>query len=275
MVMKYRWLGAAGLEFEADGHTLLIDPFFTRPAAWKIFPWKGVTSNRELIKQHVSRADYVLVTHPHYDHLMDVPEILRITGAQAAGSENTCKVIRTYGIEENRLSQIKIGDNLNLGPFSIEVLPAYHTNTPLDRWINGSLPARVNHNQLPMRLMDYRMDACFSFRITNQGNVFLVGNYPVAANVLFLSPFYSFVDLEKILTRILPRQVVPIHWDNFTQPLSATLQPMLVTSRQGWGGWPPVRSLNLNAFIERVREIRPETIINQPILFQWVTYESS
>lgn len=272
MVIKFRWLGAAGLEFEADGQTLLVDPFFTRPPAWKILLRKGVASNRGLIRQCVSRADYVLVTHSHYDHLMDVPEILRMTGAQAVGSENTCKIIQAYGIEENRLSQIKVGDNLNLGPFSIEVLPAHHTNTPLDRWITGFLPARVNHNHLPMRLMDYRMDACFSFRIMVQGSAILVGNYPVAADILFLSPFYSTKDLEKLLTQILPRQVVPIHWDNFTQPLTATLKPMLVTGRQGWGGWPPVRSLKLDEFIERVRKIRPEVIINQPILFQWMTY---
>lgn len=273
MLFRYRWLGAAGLELHLDGVVLLIDPFLTRPPAWKVFSLKGVMPDRASLKRNIPRADYILVTHSHYDHLLDVPEIIQMTGARVAGSENTCKIIGLHGVAQDQISLIKIGDRLTVGPFSVEVFPARHTRTPLDRWINGPLPPRVNQGRLPIRLVDYRMDACFSFRIQAGNLTIMVGNQPTPADILFISPFYSPSDLEEILGSISPRLVVPIHWDNFTQPLSAPLQPMLVTGLQGWGFWPPVRLIHLGEFAERIHKIHPGITIKQPTIFKLETYE--
>ncbi len=44
------------------------------------------------------RCDFVLVTHAHWDHLMDVPDVVLNTGATALGSANTCQLLALLGV---------------------------------------------------------------------------------------------------------------------------------------------------------------------------------
>lgn len=263
-----RWLGVAGLEFSLAGHTLLFDPFFTRPSAWQVVLLRGVVSDRALIARHIPRADHVLVSHAHYDHLLDVPAVLHQTGALAFGSRNTCDLLGLHGLPGARYTCIAVGDQLELGPFRVEVFPARHTHTPLDRWINGPLPARLAQGRLPLRLMDYRMDDCFSFRLWAEGKSFLIGNHPAPADVLLIAPFHAPEALQEILKEVAPKVVIPIHWENFTRPLSKPLQPMLVTRWQGWDGWPPLRQLNLADFSRRIELVSPGVQVMIPEIFK-------
>lgn len=263
MPLKLRWFGVAGVEFSLKGRTLLIDPFFTRPSPWKMITLQRVSPDAALIMRYVHRADYVLVSHGHYDHLLDVPEVLRLTGARAYGSRNIYRLLVSHGLPKERLAHIRVGDRIDLDPFQVEVFPARHTRTPLDRWINGTF----SPHRPPLRLVDYRMDDCFSFRIHAAGKTILAGNYPVPADVLLIAPFHPPAQLEEILRGVAPQVVIPIHWDNFTRPLSKPLRPMLVTGRQGWAGWPPVKRMNLAQFTRRVEQIRPGVRVLVPGLF--------
>jgi L-ascorbate metabolism protein UlaG (beta-lactamase superfamily) len=262
-----RWLGVAGLEFTLDGHTLLVDPMFSRPSTWQLLALRGVASNQALVASRVRQVDHVLVTHAHYDHLLDVPEVLRLTGARAFGSRNTCDLLAAHDLPADRIVHIRVGDRLMLDPFAVEVFPAQHTSTPLDRWINGPLPSRIAA-RLPLRLMDYRMDVNYSFRIHAHGLTILVGNYPVPADVLFIAPYHSPAALAKILGAVSPRLVVPIHWDNFMRPLSQPLRSMLVTPFQGWSGWPPLRRLSLEVFARQIKQIQPGVQVLLPEIFK-------
>ena len=48
----FRWLGVAGIELKVNGEILLIDPFFTRPPAWRM--WFGrVSANHKLVAEHI------------------------------------------------------------------------------------------------------------------------------------------------------------------------------------------------------------------------------
>src|SRR5512146_3140073 len=110
MSITYRWLGVAGLEFVSDGYTLLIDPFFTRPGKAAVLVGRRVAANAALVAMHAPHADAVLVTHPHYDHLLDVPEILNRTTARAFGSPNTCALLAYHGIQPQQINAIQVGD---------------------------------------------------------------------------------------------------------------------------------------------------------------------
>jgi L-ascorbate metabolism protein UlaG (beta-lactamase superfamily) len=68
---RVTWLGHAALRIETNGHTLLIDPFFTgNPAAEKA----GITADS-------MKADFILVSHGHADHVGDAVAIATRTGA--------------------------------------------------------------------------------------------------------------------------------------------------------------------------------------------------
>lgn len=67
--MKLSYYGHACFAVEADGKTLLFDPFITpNPLAEKIDATKVA-------------ADFILISHGHGDHVADVLDIARRTGA--------------------------------------------------------------------------------------------------------------------------------------------------------------------------------------------------
>ena len=54
-------------------------------------------SDRKVIDAHISKADYILVTHTHLDHVLDMPYIARKTGAQVIGTESASNFARDNG----------------------------------------------------------------------------------------------------------------------------------------------------------------------------------
>ena len=68
MPVTLTWLGHGSMQLEVGGHQLLVDPFFTgNPAA---------STTAAAVK-----ADYILITHGHNDHVGDAVEIARRTSA--------------------------------------------------------------------------------------------------------------------------------------------------------------------------------------------------
>lgn len=239
----FRWFGTAALELRLDGYVLWIDPFFTRPPAWKVLLGRGRQPDPDAAARHVTRCDQILITHPHYDHLMDVPEVMRLTGAPAAGSANAAALLRLLGQPPERTAVLAAGSRLALGPWQLTVLPAWHTATPLDGRINAPLPQAL---RAPPHLLDYRMDACFGFLLEGGGLRLLVGNSPAPGplDALFLAPYLPAGRLRAAL-RAQPRRLVAIHWDDFTRPL-ANPPPVF-----------PLAALRLPAFRRQARRAAP------------------
>jgi L-ascorbate metabolism protein UlaG (beta-lactamase superfamily) len=262
--LGFRWLGVGGVELSAGGQVLAIDPFFTRPrfsAVWG----KRVSPNRSLVVARLPRCDFVLVTHAHYDHLMDVPEILRSSGTIAYGSPNTCQILSAAGIPAGQIHEISPGSQLELGVFTIEAGKGYHGRTPLDAIINRPLSHRLKP---PLRLWDYRMDTCLSFHIQVNGLRIQHGEQPNPAEVLLINPNQAPDHYQALVQRVQPRLVVPIHWDNFFSPLSRPLRPMFAPP--GWR-WPPIRKIDLALFKRQVEESVPQARVLVPEIFH--TYD--
>src|SRR5690348_9112515 len=122
---QIRWLGVAGIELRVNGQILVIDPFVTRPPFIRIW-WGRVHSDAELAAKTVPQADFVLVTHAHWDHVMDVPAVIEKTGATAYGSPNTCQLLSILGVAEEQIHEIKVEDQLTLGKFRVQIFSAEH-----------------------------------------------------------------------------------------------------------------------------------------------------
>ena len=96
MKFDLKWLGNAGFKFRLGKSILLIDPFLTRPKQMQIY-FGRIAVDRQAIDQHVKECSHILVSHTHFDHFMDVPEIAVHTGAMVHGSANTCELARKLG----------------------------------------------------------------------------------------------------------------------------------------------------------------------------------
>jgi len=248
-----RWSGVAGIELKTADQILLVDPYFTRIPFWRT--WFGkVSANHSLVAELTPRCSYILVTHSHFDHCMDVPEILQNTGAVGLGSYNTCELLRIHGVEESRISKIRAGDQFKLGDFQVEVFRAKHVFIP------GLTPGKLPANLVPpLTARQYRMDEVFSYRITVNGLRFLtdVGVAPkqgVPADILFVNPYLYRRHYETLLGNVRPSVVIPIHWDDFYQPLSKPLRPFIQPPRLKF---PPVGRLDLQDFRRMIKKIDP------------------
>ena len=74
MQISFRWLGNAGFEFQLGNTILLVDPFLTRPRQTQVY-FGSAAVDRQAINEHVKACSHILVSHAHFDHFMDVPEI--------------------------------------------------------------------------------------------------------------------------------------------------------------------------------------------------------
>src|ERR1700741_1916421 len=142
-----RYLGTAGWEISDGTMVILVDPYLSRihgpqppvpppfaraPGDTRpLYGWndKAVPDPAQ-IDSHVSKADFVLVTHTHYDHVLDVPYIALKTHATVIGTESTQNVMRAYEVPERQLITVRGGEDYEFGAFSLKVIPSLHS--PLD-----------------------------------------------------------------------------------------------------------------------------------------------
>jgi hypothetical protein len=129
--LPFRWLRVAvvsGLK-PAPCHR----PFFTSSQA---DGGDDRSPDAALAAEKLPECHYILVSHPHYDHLMDAPAIALNTGAGLYGSANTCRIASLSGVPDEQIHEVSPGELLHLGEFEVQFLGTEHMRTPVDQWLN-------------------------------------------------------------------------------------------------------------------------------------------
>jgi hypothetical protein len=261
--LHWRWRGLSCLEFEGDGHSLIIDPCFRRFPPWRmLFGRLTLTLNTA-----VPAADYdaILVTHPHWDHLLDAPHLALSGTGGVYGSPQTATLLVVLGVPENKIHRLAAGESLYIDGFRLGVLPAQHERVP------GFGAGEIGHHlKPPLRARDYRLDAYFSYLITLAGIRVLTdpGVNPAgtrSADILFIQPQRCEAYYREVLERVAPRMVVPIHWDSLfhagARPGQNYLRPRF--------GWPPLSRVSLPRFAAMVAHVSPGARVIIPEIDVW------
>jgi L-ascorbate metabolism protein UlaG (beta-lactamase superfamily) len=142
--IRVTYLGVNGFQFETDDHVLLVDPYFTRVGLWPAALNQPIDSSADRVSEglkHLRRgAEAILVTHAHFDHLLDVPEIMQRTHARLFAGPTAVQLVKTFGISPDECKIVRPGSTRTIGPWMIRVLAAQH-----DR-LFGKVPfARCTH----------------------------------------------------------------------------------------------------------------------------------
>ncbi len=250
--LSFRWLGVQGVEFRCAGHVLAIDPFFTRPSAWDFF--RRVLPDSRLAERLVPRCDTILVTHSHYDHMLDVPALAQRCGAAVYGSANAGRLAELSGLPERQFHEVRPGAALSLGPFEVDVLAGQHVRFPGDGFLFGELKPGL---RAPLRPRDYTVDQVFGYMIRAQGVRILFCPGPaLAADILFSGTAYGREYFCRLLASSRPRIFVPLHWDNFFLP------PGKPPRELAWPG-----RISLKRLERLVAQTAPDTRFLLPELF--------
>jgi L-ascorbate metabolism protein UlaG (beta-lactamase superfamily) len=286
VVLKY--LGAAGWEI-SDGTTIiLIDPYLSRingpappggrsgqPLAGDIRPkygWNDIaTPDVAAIDAHVQRADFVLVTHTHYDHVLDVPHIALKTRAAVVGTESTENVMRAYGVPEEQLLTVRGGEDYQFDAFSLKVIPSIHSPLDHKRYFSSAVaPAGL---KAPLTLEQIHPEGgTLAYVIRFHGHQILAfgGMNYIEREVERLKPDVALIgagasrreiyDYSGRLMRALhyPAVVIPTHWDNFLIPYGTSQQPALDA---------------LQSFVQEIAAASPKTKVIVPKYFDAITLE--
>jgi len=91
--VRVTYLGTNGYQFEFKGHALLVDPYFSRVDLLSVALGSRIQPNAARINdglRHLApKADAILVTHGHFDHLLDVPAVMTKTRARLIASASS------------------------------------------------------------------------------------------------------------------------------------------------------------------------------------------
>ncbi|MEN9543207.1 MAG: hypothetical protein RLZZ598_40 [Pseudomonadota bacterium] len=241
-----RHAGVSTLVFD-DGETAwMTDAFLSRPtlrsvALGRIEP-DAATIERELERLYVNRLAAVVPLHTHYDHALDSALVAARTGALLVGSGSAMQLGIAQGLPADRMRQVKSGDLLQFGKFKLRFIASHHSPTLLD---DGRTLETIDAPiSLPARATAWRAGEVWSLLVEHEsGQRVLVqasaGFEPGAlagrhADAVLLGvgtlgkkdAAYFEAYWREVVLATGAKRVIPIHWDNFTLPLSQALQPM-------------------------------------------------
>lgn len=240
--LRLTYLGNAGWEITDGRRVVLVDPFLTQFARWQPGarsegPDAGAlyAADTALINRHVSRADYILITHGHSDHALDAGYIAKRTGAVVIGSETAANLSRAYAVADSQLITVRGGEDYAFDDFSLRVVPSIHSALDDKRYFNngrgiaGTAPRGL---KAPLRRRDYQEGGSFAYLLRMAGHEVLImgsmnfieremeGLRPDIALVGANSQRLEIHDYTRRLLRALgyPALVIPSHADAYGDP---------------------------------------------------------
>ena len=121
--MKITYYGHSCFSVHANGKQILFDPFI---------------SANELAKDvHIDeiKADYIFISHAHYDHILDVERIAKNTGAKVLGNFEIYNWLLKNGIENAH--PINPGGKFDFDFGSVKCVIAQHPSSFIDGSYGG------------------------------------------------------------------------------------------------------------------------------------------
>lgn len=247
--MKLSWYGTASVMLESQDTRIVFDPFLG-------IPLEETFCRRKLHAVKYRTADAVLVTHGHFDHILDIPKLYQNSDIEIYATKTPCLTLLSRGVAREKLHRIFPGMRLTLGSFDITVYQGRHC-----RFDIGVMLKTVCKKETllhPKRLIEliqlnrryeengetlfYEIEA-EGKRIQLMGSMGLAPgvDYPTGADVLIL-PFQGTANpahtVAPIIERLQPKRILLDHYDNTFPPMSSHIETLGFTAKLTYAGLP-------------------------------------
>jgi L-ascorbate metabolism protein UlaG (beta-lactamase superfamily) len=231
--VRVTYLGTNGYQLEFKGRALLVDPYFSRVNLLRVAIGSRIQPDMTRItdgmRHLAARTDAILVTHGHFDHLLDVPVVMAKTRARLIASASSVDLTRRAGAPAG--DAVTAMDVRRIGPWKIDVFPATHDRLFGRVPFNRREPAQAGS---PQRASDWICGEPLAFLIQVGGQRIYIDSGGIPAQlppdehvdlaILGVALPDSRARLSAALERLEPRYVLPSHQDNFFRPLDAGFQ---------------------------------------------------
>lgn len=124
MPAKLTWLSHSAFALEADGHKILVDPFLDG-------------NDKAPVKAAAVEADFILLTHGHFDHVADAAPIAKRTGATVIANYEVTEWLKRQGVSETRVAPMNPGGARTMPFGRVKLTIAHHSSTMPDGSAGG------------------------------------------------------------------------------------------------------------------------------------------
>lgn len=195
MPAQLTWLGHASWQLKTAQHTILIDPFLDdSPTA----PLKA---------QDVS-ADFILVSHGHFDHIADAAKIANRTGATIVSNYEITTWLAKQGVKNTLGGNLGGGANLPFG--RVKLTLAFHSSA-LPDGSNGGNPSGFLLTLTSGEKIYFACDTALF------GDMALIGAVGLDVAVLPIGDLFTMGpdDALEAVKLLKPKRVVPSHYSTW------------------------------------------------------------
>ncbi len=222
MATELTWLGHGSWSIQIGNHAVLLDPFLNdSPAA--------------PVKADDVKADFILVSHGHFDHVADVASIANRTGATVVAIFEIAEWFsKHHGVKE--AIGMNIGGGIDLPFGRVKMTPALHSSQLPDGSYGG------NPGGFLLTLADGKI--YFACDTALFSDMKLIGAAGIDLAVLPIGDLFTMGpdDSVEAVKLINPRRVAPAHYNT----------------------WPPIEQ-NADTWAEKVRaETSAEPMVIEP-----------
>jgi L-ascorbate metabolism protein UlaG (beta-lactamase superfamily) len=123
MPLELTWLGHGGWSIATGSHHVLIDPFLDDSPVAKV-------------KSGDVAADFILVSHGHFDHVADTPKIAARTCATVVSNFEICTWLEKQGVKKTEA--MNTGGSIDLPFGRVKLTIAHHSSTLPDGTPGGN-----------------------------------------------------------------------------------------------------------------------------------------
>lgn len=198
MATKIRWLGHAFFQITSSrGKLIYIDP------------WVEENPSCPVKLDDLGKADLILVTHDHFDHVGQAVELAKKTGAMVIAPVETAQALKEGGIPENQIAfggfGMNIGGTADIDGLKVTMTQAFHssaTATP-----SGYILTMEDGKSV------YHAGDTGIF----QSMALLAEIYPLDCALLPIGGVFTMdpIQAAKAVDLMKPKKVIPMHFGSF------------------------------------------------------------